>query len=61
MNKYHEALQREFAKYGFAGCPLTDEQITDLYQRNISIQQAYTIGCDTNSGFTYTDLLGELS
>jgi hypothetical protein len=53
MNNYTATLKREFAKYGFVGCPLTDEHIVMLCQRNVTIEEAYMIGCDVNSGYPF--------
>jgi hypothetical protein len=55
MESYHKDLQQMFAKYGFVSCPLTDEQIADLYEREVELDQAYNIGCDINCGFSYDE------
>lgn len=53
MKWYIATAQRTFAKYGFASCPLTVDQLTTLYKRNIKLDVVYTVGCDVNCGFTF--------
>ena len=60
MKDYIKAVQLEFAEYGFAACPLTSEMISYLYERSISVDQAYGIGCDINSGFTFNQCVEDL-
>ena len=59
MKWYAATLQRDFARYGFISCPLSDEQITRLYRSNIKLEQAYGIGCDVAAGFDFVIPLGE--
>ena len=47
---YKGAVERIFAFYGFAACPLTDDQIGGLHQMGASIDQAYEIGCGIAAG-----------
>ena len=53
MKWYIATLQKEFAKYGFTACPLTDVQLVTLYKHSIKLDEAYTIGCDVNSGYPF--------
>ena len=53
MKWYIATLQREFAKYGFITCPLTNDQMKALYKNNIKLTEAYMIGCDVSSGFRF--------
>lgn len=53
MKWYIATAQREFAKFGFVGCPLTEEQLADLYRRNVSLDHVYGIGCDVNAGVDF--------
>ena len=53
MKWYITTLQRQFAKYGFIGCPLTRQQLVTLYKHSIQLDEAYIIGCDVNSGFPF--------
>ena len=48
--EYKDTAHRLFAFYGFAACPLTDDQIGGLHQMGASIDQAYEIGCDIAAG-----------
>jgi len=57
MKWYIATLQREFAKYGFITCPLTNDQMTALYKNNIKLEEAYMIGVDVSSGFPPTEAL----
>lgn len=57
MKWYITTLQREFAKYGFITCPLTNDQMKALYKNNIKLTEAYMIGCDVSSGFPPTEAL----
>ena len=53
MKWYIATAKREFASVGFISCPLTDEQLTYLYQQNVKLEDVYGIGCDVNSGFDF--------
>jgi hypothetical protein len=50
---YIATAQREFATYGFVGCPLTEEQLAHLYKLNIKLDKVYGIGCDVNAGVSF--------
>jgi len=49
-SEFRAEVHRLFAFYGFTACPLTDDQIGNLYQMGASIDQAYEIGCDIAAG-----------
>ena len=53
MDDYITDAQKEFAKYGFIACPLTPEDLRELYHANIDQNTAYGIGCDVNAGVTF--------
>ena len=53
MKWYIATLQREFAKYGFTTCPMTETQMSTLYGRAVRIDTAYEIGCDMNCGYPF--------
>lgn len=57
MKWYINTLKREFAKFGFIECPLTDEELAHLYQQNIKLEQAYGIGCDVAAGFEFFEAM----
>lgn len=57
MKWYIATLKREFAKYGFIGCPLTDEQLTTLYKHSFKLEEAYMIGCDVLCGCPFDEAL----
>ncbi len=57
MKWYIATAQRTFAKYGFIGCPLTVDQLTTLYKRNIKLDVVYGVGCDVNCGHTFNQAL----
>ena len=42
-----------FAKYGFVSCPLDGRMIDLLYSDDVSIDKAYSIGCDVNAGVSF--------
>jgi hypothetical protein len=57
MKWYIATLKREFAKYGFIACPLSDERLTILYRLNVKLEEAYMIGCDVHCGFSFDEAL----
>lgn len=57
MKWYIATAQRDFAKYGFIGCPLTEDQLAHLYKLNIKLDQVYGIGCDVNAGIPFEEAL----
>lgn len=50
---FRDLCKTEFATYGFTACPLTDNQINDLFYRGFSTDEVYSIGCDTNAGISF--------
>lgn len=57
MKWYITTAQRDFAKHGFIGCPLTEGQLTHLYKLNIKLDLVYGIGCDVAAGFSFEEAL----
>ena len=57
MKWYIATAQREFATYGFVGCPLTEDQLKHLYKLNVKLDRIYGIGCDVNSGIPFEEAL----
>lgn len=57
MKWYIATLKKDFAKFGFIECPLTDEEIAHLYRENIHIDIAYGIGCDVAAGFEFFEAI----
>ena len=55
MKWYIEQAQREFARFGFIGSPLTTAQLAQLYNQNIKLDEAYAIGCDVAAGIEFGD------
>ena len=53
MKWYIATAQRDFARYGFVSCPLTEEQLARLYRLNVKLDQVYGIGCDVNAGVDF--------
>lgn len=43
---YMQNIKIEFARMGFIGCPLTDEEIKACFDNGLTQDQAYGIGCD---------------
>lgn len=43
-------LKREFARYGFTDCPLSDDTIAALEGRGFDVDAAYEVGCDVAAG-----------
>ena len=56
---YREALKSEFASKGFISTPLTDSQIDSCFTLELSVDDAYEIGCDVNSGFCFGEAIEE--
>jgi hypothetical protein len=54
---YISTLKRDFARYGFVGCPLSDEELAQLYKLNIKLDVAYGVGCDVAAGYTIQEAL----
>lgn len=52
MKWYITTAKRDFATHGFVECPLSDEQLTQLYKMNVKLEDVYRIGCDVAAGFT---------
>ena len=57
MKWYIATAQREFATYGFVGCPLTEDQLQHLYKLNVKLDRIYGIGCDVNAGIPFEEAL----
>ncbi len=56
---YRDSLKSEFASKGFVSPPLTDSQIDSCFTLDLSIDDAYEIGCDVNSGFCFGEAIEE--
>ena len=57
MKWYIATALREFATYGFVGCPLTEDQLKHLYKLNVKLDRIYGIGCDVNAGIPFEEAL----
>ena len=55
LGQYTESLKYDLARYGFTGCPLTDQEIESCYMLGINLELAYGIACDVNAGFTFLE------
>jgi len=55
--QYKTELAQKLAFYGFTSNPLTNDMISILWHDNISLDSAYGIACDVNSGFTFVESL----
>ena len=53
ITAYRAALIHKFAAHGFSSTPLTDAEILDCFWAELSLDDAYSIGCDVNSGFPF--------
>ena len=53
MELYIALAKQQFAFFGFIGCPLTNDELVSLYQRNVKLEDVYAIGCDVNAGFEF--------
>jgi len=53
MENYITKAQKKFAYYGFISCPLTPENLSELYHAKIDQNTVYNIGCDVNAGFCF--------
>ena len=58
-DKYISRLKSTFAHYGFTYCPLTEKEMAFLYDCLFTIEQAYEVGCDINSGFDFNESLNK--
>lgn len=54
------AIKQTFAFYGFPEYPLTDEQLAFCYDNNLDDGDIYTIGCDVNAGYEFSDCIQEV-
>lgn len=54
---YINSTKRDFAYYGFTECPLTDAQLSTLYDLQASRDETYGIGCDVHAGFPFSDAI----
>jgi len=54
MEWFINRAKREFAKYGFVVCPLTDEQLRYAWKYNVPLDQTYGLGCDVNAGVKFS-------
>lgn len=50
-----EFVKKQFAYYGFTYCPLTDQQVEDLYWAGFSLEETYNVGCDVGIGRSFTE------
>ena len=57
LEQYIRTLKGEFAIYGFAACPLSDDEIAELMEAGFSIHASYRIGCDVNAGFSLSEAI----
>lgn len=57
IEKYRAIIESEFAKYGFIRSPLNQNEIAQCWLYRLSTECAYSIGCDVNTGFTFSECL----
>jgi hypothetical protein len=50
---YKNKITSMFSKYGFVFCPLDGRMLELLYSDDVSIDKAYSIGCDVNAGVSF--------
>ena len=50
---YIDQAKRNFAFFGFVAPPLTDEQLTELYERDVPVEYVHNIACDVDAGFSF--------
>ena len=55
--EYKTALNQMCARYGFTSNPLCNAQMSILWHDKVSIDSAYGIACDINSGFSFAESL----
>lgn len=56
---YRERAKYEFAHYGFTRCPLSDEELDACEKEGLGLPKVYSIGCDVNAGFPFSECLDE--
>ena len=59
LQEYTDKLKYEFAYYGFTEPPLSDEQIEHLFIAELSIDDAYLVGCDVFCGYPFDASIDE--
>jgi hypothetical protein len=50
---YRNALIRKFSFYGLLETPLTGAEILACFNSGLSLEDAYSVGCDVNSGLPF--------
>ena len=50
---YSNALIHKFSFYGLLETPLTGAEILACFNAGLSLDDAYSLGCDVNSGFPF--------
>lgn len=50
-DEYKNALNAMFLKYGFIATPLNKTQIFECFKKKISLDNAYSLGCDVYAGY----------
>jgi hypothetical protein len=53
MFSFNDLCKQYLAKYGFVGCPLTDDELSEAFARGISVEEVYDIACDVNAGISF--------
>jgi hypothetical protein len=53
MFSFNDLCKQYLAKYGFVGCPLTEEELSEAFARGISVEEVYSIACDVNAGIPF--------
>ena len=53
LEEFNNNMKRDFAFYGFVSCPLTDDEIAQLYAAGLTFKDAYSVGCDVAAGHDF--------
>lgn len=59
---YSDSLKSMFAKYGFISTPLNDNEINQCEACKLTLDEAYSLGCDIEcTDYSFDELLSEIT
>lgn len=59
LKQYVQAVRRQFVHYGFPSHPLGTTDMRKCYEAGLTVGDAYSVGCDVNSGYGFADCLSD--
>lgn len=54
---YVAELRATFAFYGFPASPLSEAEMIECHTQGLTLDQAYSVGCDVASGWPFADAM----